>query len=203
MESFDSSRAVKLERTTKTPLSMLLAPCQSQPPSIIPDLYRHIGGGLAHLNPHMSPTTHGKRRLRVHQLLQALGQLLARLGSKDTCRRQDLRVGPEVLRLVFVDKRLLGEDRVGKRVVQGLAALSIGLANRQGQREDKGRETHIPDVSSVFTGAGRRAGRREKGERSGKDQNKNNPCTVRQSPYRLTTQCRTNRTSLGKHSSRS
>ena len=139
----------------------------------------------------MSPTTHGKRRLRVHQLFQALGQLLARLGPKDTCRRQDLRVGPEVLRLVFVDKRLLGEDRVGQRVVQGLAALSIGLANRQGQREDKGRETHIPDVSSVFTGAVKGEGRREKGKRSGKDQNKSSPCIVRQSPYRLTTQCRT------------
>lgn len=98
--------------------------------------------GWGYLDSHMPPTTHSKLRLRLDQLLQTRRQLLARLRTKDTFRRQNFSVGPEVLRLVSVDNGVLSEDGVGLRILQSLAAIGVDLARHQSQREDKGRETH-------------------------------------------------------------
>lgn len=97
---------------------------------------------VCYLNSHVATTTHGKLLLRLDQFLQAGRQLLARLGTEDTFRRQNLRVGPEVLRLVRVDCRVLGEDGVGQGILQGLAATGIDLARHQRQRGQKRGETH-------------------------------------------------------------
>lgn len=108
-----------------------------------------------YLDPHVSTTPHSKVPMALLQQLNALAELLRRRRAKHAGRGQDLRVGPEVLRLLVVDRVGGEEDRVGEAALQGVAAGGVcGVCGcAAGERETQAQRESVDEAHGGCDGA--------------------------------------------------